>query len=201
MSEASSRAPDSGDADDEPKRGWLRAAWDLEFGNLRPWMALCTLLLKLLPEGRFNGVRTGIIRAMGLVVGRGTRFLGLPKIQSPSAGSAKSRLHVGAGCTIGRRVILEFGESLTIGERVVLQDGVVILTTTHQLGPREHRAGKVMKSPVFIGNDVEVGTNAIILPGVTIGDGARVLEGSVVNAAVAAGTTVNGIPARPVRPA
>jgi acetyltransferase-like isoleucine patch superfamily enzyme len=108
---------------------------------------------------------------------------------------------MGRDCTIGRNVILEFGEVLTIGDRVSLADGAVILTTTHQLGPKEHRAGPVVRSPVVIGNDVTIGENAIILPGATIGDGARVAANSVVNANVAAGVTVSGIPARPLRPA
>ncbi len=78
--------------------------------------------------------------------------------------------------------------------------GAVILTTTHQLGPKEHRAGPLVRNPVVIGNDVVIGADAIILPGVTIGDAVCVLPGSVVNAGVAPGVTVSGIPARPLRP-
>jgi acetyltransferase-like isoleucine patch superfamily enzyme len=75
----------------------------------------------------------------------------------------------------------------------------VILTTTHELGPKEHRAGTFVRNPVSIGNDVVLGENAIVLPGASIGDGARVLPDSVVNARVAPGATVSGIPARPLR--
>ena len=48
-----------------------------------------------------------------------------------------------------------------------------------------------------IGSDVWIGGGAIILPGVTIGDGAVIGAGSVVTRDVEAGITVAGNPARP----
>jgi maltose O-acetyltransferase len=50
---------------------------------------------------------------------------------------------------------------------------------------------------VRIGSDVWIGGGAIILPGVTIGDGAVIGAGSVVTRDVGAGATVMGNPARP----
>jgi acetyltransferase-like isoleucine patch superfamily enzyme len=184
----------------ESLRARLKNAWIVEFSNLRWRLLLCTLLARLLPEGRAATLRTGLIRAIGLRIGPGARFLGMPKIQSQHPGPLGPRLQIGANCTIGTRVILEFGEVLTIGDRVSLANGVVILTTTHQLGPKEHRAGPLVRNPVVIGNDVTIGADAIILPGVTIGDAAHVLPNSVVNSSVAPGVTVSGIPARPLRP-
>jgi acetyltransferase-like isoleucine patch superfamily enzyme len=183
-----------------PVRAKLHSIWASEFSNLRWRLLLCSFLAQLLPEGRATGLRTGLIRGIGLRIGRGTRFLGMPKIQSSPPGPLRPRLRIGAHCTFGARSILEFAEVITIGDRVSLADGVVILTTTHELGPKEHRAGALVRNPVVIGNDVEIGADAIILPGATIGDGARVLPNSVVNASVAAGITVSGIPARPLRP-
>jgi acetyltransferase-like isoleucine patch superfamily enzyme len=201
MSEAPP-TPEPVDREDDPSLlARLKSAWILEFASFRFSLMIYPLLARLLPEGGAVGLRTSLIRAIGLDIGAGTRFLGMPKIQSSPAGPLRPRLRMGRDCTIGRNVILEFGEVLTIGDRVSLADGAVILTTTHQLGPKEHRAGPVVRSPVVIGNDVTIGENAIILPGATIGDGARVAANSVVNANVAAGVTVSGIPARPLRPA
>jgi maltose O-acetyltransferase len=53
---------------------------------------------------------------------------------------------------------------------------------------------------VRIGSDVWIGGGAIILPGVTVGDGAVIGAGSVVTRDVEAGQTVTGNPARPRRP-
>lgn len=200
MGESTTQMSESGGTQRVSLRLKLKNAWDLEFSNLRWRLLVCTLLSRLLPEGRVGGLRTSLIRAIGLSIGRGTRFLGMPMIQSSPPGPLRPRLRIGAGCSVGVRSILEFGEVITIGDRVSLADGVVILTTTHQLGPKEHRAGAVVRSPVVIGNDVEIGVDAIILPGAIIGDGARVLPNSVVNAGIAAGVTASGIPARPLRP-
>ena len=177
----------------------LLNALAVEVSGFRGRLFLCTLLARLLPEGRATGLRTGLVRAIGLRIGPGTRFLAMPVFQSSPSGPLGSRLRIGAHCTIGARVILEFGEALEIGDRVFLADGVVILTTTHQLGPKERRAGPLVRNVVAIGNDVTIGAESIILPGVTIGDGARVLPNSVLNASVAPGVTVGGNPARPMR--
>jgi len=199
MSEPATQAAEPGGSDkDRSLRARLRQAWELEFSNLRWGLLCCGLLARLLPENRASGLRTHLVRAIGLRIGAGTRFFGMPRIQS-TPGPLRPRLRIGSHCTIGVRVVLEFGEVITIGDRASLADGVVILTTTHQLGPKEHRAGALVRSPVVIGDDVVVGANAIILPGATIGDGARVLTNSVVNVNVASGVTVSGIPARPMR--
>jgi maltose O-acetyltransferase len=50
---------------------------------------------------------------------------------------------------------------------------------------------------VVIGDDVWIGFNAVVLKGVTVGDGAVIDPGSVVIHDVAAGATVAGNPARP----
>jgi phosphonate metabolism protein (transferase hexapeptide repeat family) len=52
---------------------------------------------------------------------------------------------------------------------------------------------------VTIGNDVWIGHAAIILPGVTVGDGAVIAAGAVVSRNVAPYTVVGGVPARAIR--
>ena len=53
--------------------------------------------------------------------------------------------------------------------------------------------------PIFIGNDVWIGANVIILPGVHIGDGAVLAAGAVVNRDVAPYSIVGGVPARQIK--
>lgn len=177
----------------------LRDAWAVEFTSLRWRVLLFQAGALLLPEGRAARLRARWLGVTGVHVGAGSRMHGVPRIQSAPSGPLHARLRIGAKCEVGRNVIFEFGAPLTIGDRVTLSDGVVVLTTTHQLGPPEHRAGAPVRTPVRIEDDAHVGEGAIILPGVTIGAGARVLPGSVVNASVADGATVGGIPARRMR--
>ncbi len=197
MSDATT--PSGPGPEDAPGGNWLGRAWEVEFGNLRFGFFFYPLLARLLPERRAHFLRRLLLRAIGLQIGAGSRFAGMPKIQSSHPGAIGPRLRIGSNCVFGTGIILEFAESVTIGDRVSLADRVVVLTTTHELGPKEHRAGTVVRHPVVIGNDVSIGAESIILPGAVLGDGARVMPGSVVNAKVAAGTTVSGIPARPLR--
>ena len=59
-------------------------------------------------------------------------------------------------------------------------------------GFRERRRGK----PVVIGNDVWIGHGAVVMPGVTIGDGAAIGANAVVTRCVAPYSVVAGVPAR-----
>ncbi|WP_426421985.1 DapH/DapD/GlmU-related protein [Bradyrhizobium genosp. A] len=52
---------------------------------------------------------------------------------------------------------------------------------------------------VIVGNDVWIGHAAILLPGVSVGDGAVIAAGAVVSRDVAPYTIVGGVPARPIR--
>lgn len=180
-------------------RVFLASVWESDFANIHVRLLLCSLVARLLPEGRARRWRTRLIRGIGLRIGSGTQFEGMPTIQSTPPRWLGAKLRIGADCQFGSRVVLEFGDSLTIGDRVRIADGVVILTTTHQLGNRACRAGATVRKPVEIGNDVQIGPDAIILPGVRIGDAAHVLPNSVVSSNIGARVTVHGIPARPVR--
>jgi acetyltransferase-like isoleucine patch superfamily enzyme len=53
-------------------------------------------------------------------------------------------------------------------------------------------------APITIENDVWLGANVTVLPGVTIHEGAIVGAGAVVTKDVPAHTTVAGVPARPI---
>lgn len=63
--------------------------------------------------------------------------------------------------------------------------------------PESYKAG--LKGDTVIGNDIWIGTQAVILPGVQIGDGAIIAAHAVVSRDVPPYTVVAGNPARPVR--
>jgi len=94
-------------------------------------------------------------------------------------------------------VILDSG-SVRIGARSMLGPGVQIYCADHHPEAELRGQGIERALPVTIGCDVWIGGAAIILPGVTIGDGAIVGAGAVVRGTVAAGTRVAGVPARAI---
>jgi maltose O-acetyltransferase len=86
-----------------------------------------------------------------------------------------------------------------IGARAQIGPGVQLLAADHPRDPALRAQGIENGRPIVIGADVWIGGGALILPGVTIDDGAIVGAGAVVTRDVAAGSTVVGNPARPVR--
>ncbi|MGZ8665942.1 MAG: acyltransferase [Solirubrobacterales bacterium] len=140
------------------------------------------------------------MRYESTVAGARRRILALLALYGPGAETTRVRLHrmrgvrVGSGCFIGTAVIIEtaFPHLVEIGNRVDL--GMRTTIVAHQQG--EH-ADEGTPS-VRIGDDVFIGPGSILLPHVTIGDGAVVTAGSVVTTSVPPLTMVRGNPAEPV---
>jgi serine O-acetyltransferase len=103
-------------------------------------------------------------------------------------------IEIHPGARIGRRCFIDHGAGVVIGETseigddVLLYQGVVLGGTTLE---------KKKRHPT-LGNSVEMGSGAIALGPITIGDGARVGSSSVVIKSVSPGVTVVGIPGRVV---
>jgi acetyltransferase-like isoleucine patch superfamily enzyme len=108
-----------------------------------------------------------------------------------------ARLHIGRCSFLGKGVEIDCLESISIGEHVLLAPGCFITDHNHDIaaGKRIDRQGCV-SAPVAIEDDVWVGANAVILPGVKIGRGAVVGAGAVVTRDVEPCTVVGGVPAR-----
>ena len=85
---------------------------------------------------------------------------------------------------------------VTIGDRTQIGPGVQILAADHPRDAAVRASGLEFCRPVRIGHDVWIGGGAIILPGVSVGDGALIGAGSVVTRDVPAGATTFGNPAR-----
>jgi maltose O-acetyltransferase len=177
----------------------VRDLLSVQFGLLRPRVLLVGLLEAPLPRGLFGELRASLLRLLGSEVGPGTLLLGMPTLTGGERPLGPN-LAIGAGCEIAEECSLELGEKLTLGAGVRLGPGVLILTTTHELGPKEHRAGPLVSKPVIIESGASVGARAIVLPGVTIGEGSQLLAGSVLNKDMPPRTRWGGIPAKQLGP-
>ena len=106
----------------------------------------------------------------------------------------------GKNITIGKDVFINSGchfqdqGGIEIGDGALNGHNVVLATINHDLNPKENR--KNHYAAIKIGAHVWIGSNATILPGVTIGDYAVVAAGAVVTRDVPAMTVVGGVPAR-----
>ncbi len=106
----------------------------------------------------------------------------------------------GKNITIGKDVFINSGchfqdqGGIEIGDGTLIGHNVVLATINHDLNPEENR--KNHYAPIKIGAHVWIGSNATILPGVTLGDYAVVAAGAVVTRDVPAMTVVGGVPAK-----
>ena len=113
----------------------------------------------------------------------------------PATEGDSSSVEIGSETYIGHRVHLHSIHPVALGRGCVLADNVMGTSTDHG---RQQRHDVVGTGPVMTGNDVFLGQNAVVLGGVTIGDGATVAAGAVVTRDVPAGTVVGGVPARDI---
>lgn len=115
-------------------------------------------------------------------------------------GYHKNRITIGDGAWIGQQCFLHGAGGIAIGKSVGIGPGVKILTSSHRLDQLER---PILKSdlafaPVVVEDDCDIGSGAILLPGVRVGRGAQVGAGAVVTADVAERAIVAGVPARPI---
>ncbi|MCR5272539.1 MAG: sugar O-acetyltransferase [Lachnospiraceae bacterium] len=86
-----------------------------------------------------------------------------------------------------------------IGDNVMIGPNTLITTVNHPLTPMGRRQHLGIAKPVTIGNDVWIGGNVTILPGVKIGNNVVVAAGAVVTHDVPDNTLVGGVPAKPIK--
>ena len=82
---------------------------------------------------------------------------------------------------------------ITIGKNFISAPGSVVLTHDACL---LNKTGKILKKKVVIGDNVYLGYNAIILPGVTLGNNVIVSAGSLVTKSFPDNVLIGGNPAR-----
>ncbi len=107
---------------------------------------------------------------------------------------------IGSGCVIGRHSSIVGHLSITIGDNVFFGPNVYVTDQNHSYTDRETPIGHQASDerPVVIGQGSWIGTNSVILPGVTIGRQVVVGAGSVVVESIPDYSVAVGSPARVV---
>ena len=109
----------------------------------------------------------------------------------------------GKNIHIGKNVFINMGckfqdqGGIYLGDGALIGHNVVLATLNHAKSPKDRSS--MLPAPIRIGKHVWIGSNATVLPGVTIGDGAIVAAGAVVTHDVPENTIVGGVPARVLR--
>ena len=153
----------------------LKPGWEWWFTNS---------FLYNFPSKRF---RNYMLRKMGMTFQGDARIYAGFHIRNPRG------IVLGNGVSIGPKVLLDGRKGLTIEEGAVIGYGAIIWTLNHDYNDT-HFCGK--GAPVTIGRRAWICSNSIILPGITIGEGAVVASGAVVTHDVEPYTIVGGVPAK-----
>lgn len=162
--------------------------------KMRPILLQCKFILVYILNITYsiipNPLRNYYLRLFGIVVNdkssihRGCKFF-----------------HVG-NINIGKKSVVNWGcfldnrRGIYIGNNVGIAHNTKIYTLGHDLNDPEF---KTKGNSVHIEDNAFIFSNAIIMPGVSIGEGAIVLAGSVVTKSVEPWTIVGGNPAKKIR--
>lgn len=121
-----------------------------------------------------------------------TSFVGSPgKIKYKNHSNLSVKLGCSAGCYINSMNGIEIGFNLRVGP------GVKIISADHDLNAYEKH---ILGPPIKLGDDIWLGSNAVILPGVELGNHVVVAAGAVVNKSFPQGNCVlAGVPAKVVK--
>ncbi len=162
------------------------------------------MLLELLPsrwvahrlEMCHHTRRAALLRALGVPFGARSAIGSPFRIANCKPKHLHRVLHIAEDVFVGRDCLFDLKDTITIGARATLAFRVTLLTHWNPGASRLAATHPPSHAPVTIGEDAYIGTQATILPGVTLGAGCIVAAGAVVTRDVPPGVRVAGVPAR-----
>ena len=162
--------------------------------SLRPRLWFWSACAGVLPDFALPGLRTQCYRLAGCDIGPRVSLLGRQRLLG--GGAVAGRLHLGEGSVIAPGVVFGLDGEITVGRNVSISPQVTLYTATHALGFGSQRMNPAMTpKPIVVEDGVWIGMRALILPGVTLGQGCVVSAGAVVTLDVPPNTLVAGNPA------
>ena len=151
------------------------------------WVILGIPIFRVLFWRRWKKARDCVLRLFGM------KGSGISLIYSTVKIYAPWNLNIGNRSCIGPRVEIYNKAKVVVGDNVVISQDAYICTASHDI---TSPVMSLVTKPVHICDGAWIASRAIILPGVTIGEGAVVAAGAVVTKDVPPFTVVGGNPAK-----
>lgn len=127
------------------------------------------------------------LKLAGMKMSKNVRFFEGVHVRNPKG------VVMGDGCSVGTRVLLDGRMGLTVGKSVVFGYECIIWTLNHDYNDVNFQT---KGGPVTIGDYAWICSRSIVLPGISIGEGAVVASGAIVTKDVPPYAVVAGIPAK-----
>jgi putative colanic acid biosynthesis acetyltransferase WcaF len=153
------------------------------------WNAICPLLFRPAPKPLHRWRRR-------LLTWFGCTFHGGAYVDASARITYPWHLTLHQSACIGHKAEIYNLGHITLGKRCVVAQQAYLCTGTHDL---EHPKVPLQTAPIVIGDHAFIGVRALIMPGVTVGEGAVVGGGAVVTKDVEPWTIVAGNPAKPIK--
>lgn len=155
------------------------------------WKAVWIIAFRPTPRWALHGWRRQLLRAFGAKIGQGCRIAPSCFVWAPW------NLQMGEYSALGDHVDCYTMANITIGSKVAVSQRAFLCTGSHDITSLRR---PLITAPIQIGNHAWIAAEAMVFPGVTIGDGAVVGARSVVTRDVPVWTICAGHPCRPIRP-
>ena len=119
-------------------------------------------------------------------------------LQYAGPSTTEARLRFGNHVQVSPNVHFNIQDQISVGDHTMIAAGCKFIDHDHGFSSRNEPMSRqhVISEPITIGNDVWIGANAVILKGVSIGDGAIVAAGAVVRSNIPPYQIWGGVPAR-----
>ena len=169
-------------------------------GQLTGWEPRLTLALavaSLLPPYTGNWLRIRLLRAAGVTIGERTGIGG--RLSVAGGSRPGSRMRIGSHCFLNDGCRFDVSADVVLCDNVYLGHEVALLTASHKMGQSWRRAAGTVAAPIVVETGAWLGARAVVLGGVTIGEGSIVAAGAVVTRSVPPNTLVGGVPAVVIR--
>lgn len=138
--------------------------------------------------------REALLKEMFAEIGEGCYIE--PPFHSNWAGG---NVHFGDNVYANFNLTLVDDTDIYVGSRVMFGPNVTVATAGHPIEPNLRSQAMQYNIPVHIGDNVWIGANAVILPGITIGENSVIGAGSVVTKDIPANVVAVGNPCRVLR--
>ena len=112
---------------------------------------------------------------------------------------AGAHVHFGNNVYANFNLTLVDDTDIYVGDKVMFGPNVTVATAGHPIDPELRYQAMQYNIPVHIGENVWIGANAVVLPGITIGDNSVIGAGSVVTKDIPPNVIAVGNPCRVLR--
>ncbi len=121
------------------------------------------------------------------------------EVMSPFMVDYGYNVFMGAGCFLNHNVYLMDCAKIKFGKKCFVGPNCGFYTALHPLEVTKRNAGFEMAKPITIGDNVWIGGNVVILPGVTVGSNSVIGAGAVVTKDIPAGVLAFGNPCKVIK--